>query len=336
MRRVGRRAFLRSGLALTGLGLSSGCGVAGWPWQPKARVPRIAYLSVGAVGRGFVMLREGLRELGYIDGETIAIEGRWATSTDELPALAAELVALPVDLIVAATSTAVRASMEATRTIPIVFTTVGDPVGSGFVASLARPGGNVTGLSDQSVQLTQKRLELLRELLPGVSRVVVFADTSIGRVNNFQAYRALQEAAQPLGVQLSRPDIYSAADLDAAFALAISNRAEAIVVDDAPLITNDPERGRIVEFASRARLALMSRNPSIVAAGGLVSYGSGTDALNRRAAVYVDKILKGTPAGDIPVEQATTFDLVVNLKTAELLGVTVPQSVLMQATQVIR
>jgi len=193
-RLVARRRILKGSLALAALSMCAGCGGVSLPWQQPPRVPRIAYLTLGTRGPGFDAFRDGLLALGYVEERTIVIEARSAESTEQLSSLAAELVGLPVDVIVAASTTAVGAAMSATRTIPIVFPNIGDPVGSGFVASLARPGGNVTGLSDQSVQVAGRRLQLLREVLPGVSRVLSLRDAAIDDVNGGLGSRALREA----------------------------------------------------------------------------------------------------------------------------------------------
>jgi len=330
----GRRHFLQRSAALAGVGLLVGCGRVSLPWQQPTKLPRLGYLNVGQPGSGYDVLRDGLRELGYIEGQTIVIEARFAESTGQLPALAADLVGLPVDVIVAGATTPVRAAMEATRTIPIIFPNIGDPVASGFVSSLARPGGNVTGLSDQSIRLTQKRLQLLREVVPSLSRVMYLGDTAIAEVNGFIGQRELREAGQALGVQVFAPIFRQAPDLRPALDLAIAERADALLVNDTPLI--NVERDRIVAFATTARLPLMSQNPPFVSAGGLLSYGVNTDVLSCRAAAYVDKLLKGARASDLPVEQVTEIVCVINLKTAQALGLTIPQSVLQQATEIIQ
>jgi len=330
-----RRRFLQGGVALAGLGLIAGCGLRP-PWQ-RPNVPRIGYLGVGPASRAFELLRDGLREQGYVEGETIVLEARWAETTEQLPALAAELVHLPVDIIVAAGTTQVKAAMGATRTIPIVFPNIGDPVGSGFVASLARPGGNVTGLSDLSVQAAGKRMQLLREVLPAVSRVLYLTDTSVDEANGNLGLGAVRDAAQSLGMRLVTPTIRTGADLSAAFDMAAAEHVEAVLASETPLVTSEGEVGRrIVEFATVARIPLMSKNPPFVVAGGLISYGVNTDTLNRRAATYVDKILKGARPADLPIEQVTEFTLTINLKTAQALGLTIPPDVLQQATQVIQ
>ena len=337
MSRLSRRRLLQGSVGLAGLSLIAGCGVVPLRWQQTTKLPRIGYLGLSPVTRSFELFRDGLRDLGYVEGQTIVIEARWAESTEQLPALAGELVSLPVDVLVAGGTTQVKAAMDATRVIPIVFPNIGDPVGSGFVASLARPGGNVTGLSDLSVQAAGKRVQLLREVLPGVSRVLYLTDTAVDEVNGSLGLGAVREAARSVGIQLLTPAIRTAADLSTAFDMATVERAEALLASETPLIASDSEVGRrIVEFATVARLPLMSKNPPFVVAGGLISYGVNTDTLFRRAATYVDKILKGARPADLPIEQVTEFTLAINLRTAQTLGLTIPPSVLAQATEVIQ
>jgi putative ABC transport system substrate-binding protein len=328
-----RRCFLQGSLALVGLGLFSGCGGLPLPGRQPAKILRIGFLGLTTVVDVLEAFRDGLRELGYVEGRTVVIEARWAESNEQFPTLAAELVGLPVDLIVAAgLAPSIQAAMGATRTIPIVFAATGDPVGAGFVASLARPGGNVTGLSTLGAQTRGKGLQLLRELVPGPSRVLYLGDTVAGEATGNS--REVREAALSLGVQLLTPTIRGAGDLPAAFELAVVEHAEALLVTGAPLLV--AERGRIAEFATAARLPSMFQEREFVTAGGLMAYGPNRLAMYRRAAVYVDKILQGAKPADLPVEQPTEFDFVINLKTATALGLAIPQSVLQQATEVIQ
>jgi putative ABC transport system substrate-binding protein len=327
-----RRRFLRGGLGVGGLALLTGCGITP-PWQQPLKIPRIGFLGLTTVVDVLEAFRDGLRELGYVDGRTIVIEERWAESNEHFPALAAELVGLPVDLIVTAgLAPSIQAAMGATRTIPIVFAATGDPVGSGFVASLARPGGNVTGSSTLGAQTRGKGLQLLRELVPGLSRVMFLGDTVTAEATGNS--RQGREAALVLGVTLLTPTIRRAADLPAAFELAVVEHAEALLVTGAPFLV--AERGRIVEFATAARLPSMFQEREFVTAGGLLAYGPNRLALYRRAAVYVDKILKGASPADLPVEQPTEFEFVINLTTAQALGLTIPPSLLQQATEIIQ
>lgn len=332
---IHRRRFVRSALVLGGLGLASGCGRVPTPWQPAggvSKVPRIGFLALRTVADGLEAFRGGLRELGYVEGRTVVIEERWAEVNEQFPALAAELVNAPVDLIVTAgAAPSTQAAMGATRTIPIVFAATPDPVGSGFVASLARPGGNVTGLSNQANQVTGKRLQLLLEIVPSVARIMHLTDTVASEATG--GPREVREAAQSLGLQLLTPTIRMAADLPAAFELAIRDRADALSAAGPALML--AERDRIVDFALSARLPLIAQDRPFPAAGGLLSYGPSRLALYRRAADYVDKILKGTQPPDLPVEQPTVFELVLNVKTARALGLTIPPSVLQQATEIL-
>ena len=272
---------------------------------------------------------QGLRELGWVEGKNIAIEQRGAEGKNErLPELAAELVQLRVDVIVAGDSGAIPAAKHATNTIPIVMTISGDPVGAGFIASLAQPGGNITGLTVMAPGLAGKRLELFTAAVPGMARVAV-----LGPSNQYE-WSALAEATQALGLQLhalrvDRPDEFAPA-----FAAAMREHADALLVLPSPL-TNRSRR-RIVNLAAQSRLPAMYPLKEYVEVGGLMAYGWSIPALYHRAATYVDKILKGAKPADLPVERPTKFELVINLKTAETLGLTIPPLLLYQADEVIR
>jgi putative ABC transport system substrate-binding protein len=272
-----------------------------------------------------------LRERGYVDGQSIAIESRHG-AMDRLPDLAAELVRLRVDAIVTVATPAALAAKQATSTIPIVMTLVGDPVGSGLVASLARPGGNVTGLSLFSPEVFPKALELLKETVPRVSRVAVLMDPT--NPAHVVLKNDLDAAGKVLGVNVQRIDVRSAADLDGAFAAALRQRAGAFFVF--PLRLAAPDLQRIVEFAVENRMPTLASFGAYVEAGGLMSYGPNFRDQLRRAGIYIDKILKGAKPADLPVEQPTMFELVINLKTAKALGLTIPQSVLIRADQLIQ
>jgi len=328
----GRRGFLRGGLALAGLGLASACGGMPLPWQRATKIPRIGYLGLTSTSAPQLQgLRDGLRELGYQEGQTIAFEERWGASNDQLPVLAGELARLPVDLIVAAAGNgSIRAALDATRTIPIVFVGAGDPVQGGFVASLSRPGGNATGTSALQVQVGPKRLQLLRETAPGIVRVLALTETTDPSTNDGLL---LREAAQALGVELMRPTIRSATEVTTVLDQAIRERADALFVGGQPLIRRESER--IIEFAARHRLPAMYDRRELATAGGLMSYGPDLAESYRRTATYVDRILKGASPAELPIEQATRFEFVVNLPTARSIGLTIPQSVLQQATEVI-
>jgi putative ABC transport system substrate-binding protein len=275
-----------------------------------------------------------LRDLGYVVGESIVIEVRGADGrVDRLPGLAAELVALPVDVLVtAAASPAARAAKEATSTIPIVFVSVGDPVGIGLVDSLARPGGNATGLSSAATELVAKRLDLLKEIVPGARRV-----DAVWNFSNPVAALDLAEmetAARVLGLIVSAHDVRDFAALDNAFATIASQPPDALLISQDAFFTVN--RQQIVQRVSSSRLPSLYGAREFVVDGGLISYGVNRPDLSRRAAVYVDKILKGARPADLPVERPTRFDLVVNLKTARALGLSIPQSILQQATEIIQ
>ena len=305
-----------------------------------ARIARIGYLITGALESPETKInrdafRQGLNELGYIEGRNIVIEYRSADGKIErLPGLATELVGLRVDLIVAQATPAGRAAQQATTTIPIVVTAMGDPVRDGLVASLARPGGNITGTTFLGPELVPKRLSFLRELLPTISRVAVlwhpgaFSEPTIREMLNEVA-----QAARRLGVQLQLVEVRSADEFDHAFTTMVGARAEALFQFPSTLLFN--ERRRIVDLAARHRLPAMFNAREFVQLGGLIAYGANLAELNRRAAAYVDKILKGAKPSDLPVEQPTKFELFINLKTAKALGLAVPDRLLVGADEVI-
>lgn len=301
-------------------------------------VYRIGRLSPGSpvlVAHLWEAFRQGLRELGYVEGHNLVIEERYAEGTPErLRDLAAELVRLPVAVMVAEGAAAVRAAQHATRTIPIVMVASVDAVGEGLVASLARPGGNITGLSFLGAELPGKRLEILKEAVPRSTRIAVLANP------DFPAYASrlhnLTGAARTLGLHLHVVDVRRADELDTAFAAMTRAGADAvIVIEDAALLNS--ERGRVVaDLAATHRLPVMYAWREWVVAGCLMSYGPSRPGMYRHAAIYVDKLLKGVNPAELPVEQATTFELVINLTTAEALGLTIAPSLLFQATEVIR
>ena len=304
--------------------------------QPGAKVYRIAYLAAGSPSPGGTALsdafRQGLRELGYVEGQNVVIHYRWAeTKLERLPALAAELVQLKVDVIVAVATEAIRAAQQATRTIPIVMAFSADPVAAGLVASLAHPGGNVTGLSVQLAELSGKRLELLTEAVPGVNRVAVLWNPAY-RANS-ATVRATQAAAGVLGVQLQIVELRSAEGFDSAFAAMVQWRAKALFVVDDPLLST--LRRPLADLAIKNGLPGISALRESAEAGLLIAYGSDLRELVRRSARYVDKILKGAKPDDLPVEQPTKFELVINLKAAKALGLTIPPSLLLRADQII-
>ena len=306
--------------------------------QQSKKVPRIGYLNdsplttfAGARAEAF---RQGLRELGYVERKNIVIEWRYGDGTpDRSPAFAAELVRLKVHVIVTAGGGATRSAKEATATIPIVMTQDTDPVRNGFVASLARPGGNITGLSRLAPELSGKQVELLKEIVPKLSRLAVFKSSTGPAIA--QALREIELAAGALGVKLQNLDVLGPKDIETAFRAAGKERADAGLMLVAGPVLN-PHRKEIVELAVKSRLPLIYRNREDVEAGGLISYGVYLPDLDWRAATYVDKILKGAKPADLPVEQPMKFEFVINLKAAKQIGVTIPPNVLVRADRVIR
>jgi len=305
--------------------------------QQGPKVAKIGWLNPAtpaATAHQLEAFRRGLRELGHVEGKTFVLELRYGEArTERLPDLARELVSLKVDVIVASGDPAIAVAKQQTRTIPIVMPVSTDPLGIGFVASLARPGGNVTGLSLMAPELSGKRLELLKDTVPGLSRVTFLWNPDIrGGVLD---YNQTEAAARSLRLQLQSVEVSRGEDLDRAFSTITEQRAQALVVA-APSIVFFSNREKVVSFAQKNRLPSMYGNRDYVDAGGLMSYGPNIADMFRRAAVYVDKILKGAKPAELPVEQPTRFELVVNLKAAKALGLTVPQSVLIRADQVIQ
>ena len=298
------------------------------------RVGFLASASPSVVSHRIEAFRQGLRELGYVEGKNIAIEYRYAEGKlDRVPALVAELVGLRVEILVSGGPIPTRAAKQANVAIPIVMTQDTDPVGNGFVASLARPGGNITGLSQLAPELNGKRLELLNEIIPKLSRVAVFGRPS--QPVNAQISREIELAAGTLGVKLQYLDVRSPKDIDLAFRAATKGRADAALMLVGGPVFN-PNRTQILEFAVKSRLPMIYRNREDVEAGGLMSYGVNMLDLDRRAATYVDKILKGTEPTDIPVEQPTKFEFIINLKAAKQIGLIIPPNVVARADRVIR
>ena len=320
---VDRRSFLK--LLSAWIAIAPHEGEA----QPTPSVRRIGVLSPftpADAARWHEALRQGLRDLGWIEGRNISIEYRYAQGPADIPALAAELVRLKVDVIVAS-ATATLPAKEATRTIPIVMASNADPVMLGMVASLARPGGNVTGLSQISSELAGKRLELLREIVPNLSRVAVMWNPG-GRGSTVN-WQEMQVPAKRLGIQLVPLETRNPADLDRAFADARRANVGALAVMPSPLFASHLRR--IAELAIKNRLPTIFNLREFADVGGLVAYGPNRTDEFRRAAAYVDRILKGANPADLPVEQPTTFDLVINLKTAKALGLAIPQSLQLRA-----
>jgi putative ABC transport system substrate-binding protein len=279
--------------------------------------------------------RQGLRALGYVEGQNLLIESRYAEGRAErLPDLAAELVRLQVEVLVAWGAPAIRAAQHATRTIPIVMAGTADAVAQGFIASLARPGGNITGLSERGLELHGKRLELLKEAVPQSARIAVL--TNPASPYHTSRMHDLTVAAQTLGLQLHVVEVLRAEELDTAFAALSQARADALLLVSDALVLSPSRIGRIVDLAATSRLPAMYDWRAFVDAGGLMAYGPSYPDAFRRAATYVDKILKGAKPEDLPVEQPMKFELVINLKTTQALGLTIPPTLLFQADEVIR
>jgi putative ABC transport system substrate-binding protein len=301
--------------------------------QPK-KVPRIGFLVSGSpssTSDSTEAFRQGLRGLGYVEGQNILIEYRYAEGkTDRFADLAGEVVGLKLDVIVSASGAGTLATKTATKTIPIVFTSVGDPVADGLVASLAHPGGNVTGLTNLSLDLGGKRLELLKESFPKITRLAYLWNPDRPATE----LKDMQTAAQAMAVQLQSLEVRNAADFDRAFEAALKARTHALLTWTNPLIA--AHRNQIIEFVTKNRLPAIFPSKAFVDVGGLMSYGPDSLATYRRAATYVDKILKGAKPADIPVEQPTKFEFVINLKAAKQIGLTIPPNVLARADKVIR
>jgi len=304
----------------------------------QAEVPRVGYISPGSSSdpmrlRRFEAFRQGLRELGYVEGQNIVLEPRWAEGQyARYPALAADLVRLKVGVIVVVGGTATKAAKEVTRTVPIVMSLVVDPVGSGLIPSLAHPGGNVTGTSIMAPDLVGKQLELLKEVVPKISRVAVLWNPD--NPGGVPQLRQTEAAARALGVRLQTLEARGPHELDSAFAAMTRERAGALVIlNDAILGVNLSKQ--IAELAAKSRLPAVHGVPEYAQAGGLMVYGANLLDLERRAATFVDKILKGAKPADLPIEQPSKFDLIINLKTAKALGLTIPPSLLQRADQVI-
>jgi putative ABC transport system substrate-binding protein len=305
--------------------------------QQPERIPRIGDLagpSATFFSARLESIRQGLRELGYVEGKNILFEYRYAEGKlDRLPDLAAELVRLKVDLIVTASDPAILAAKKASPTIPIVFGAAADPVGSGFVSSLARPGGNITGLSVMSPDLDGKRLELLKEAFPTVARVAFLWQSSSDSRGN-PAFTDMELAAKTLGLKLQSLPVRGLDDFESAFARLKKEGAEALITTSGPLLST--QQREVLAFAAKNRLPAIYPASEFVEAGGLMSYAPNYTDLWRRAATYVDNILKGAKPSDLPVEQPTKFELIINLKAAKQIGLTIPPNVLVRADRVIK
>jgi len=306
--------------------------------QTRKAIPRIAFLTTtspeDSPNPGVDGFRQGLRDRGYVEGQTIAIEWRWGRGrTDQFPKFAAEVVRLKVDVIVAANTPAGRAALMATKTIPIIIPFMVDPVGDGFAASLAHPGGNVTGLTNESADLIGKRLQLFKEALPSLSRIGVVVDTS--EANYRESVSNLGAAARALEVRVqTRREVSNPGELGPTFEAIFREGAGGIFIAGGTMTYVN--RAQLAELALKHRLPMMCSQAQYVGAGCLMGYGASLGDLFRRAAIFVDKILKGAKPADLPVEQPTKFEFVINLKTAKALGLTIPPSLLARADEVIQ
>ena len=313
--------------------------LAGWvrmaeAQQPK-KVPRIGFLLGGSPSSASPFteaFRQGLRELGYVEGKNIVIEYRWTEGkTERLPDLAAELVRLKVDVIVVGATTQTAAAKKATNTIPIVMAGVGDPIGAGFIASLSRPGGNVTGVTTLMAELSGKRLELLKEAVPKLFRVAaLFSPTGLGPLQ----LKEVEVAAKSLGLKVQSLEVQAPEDLEPAFSAMKRERSNGLIALRGAIINFQGRQ--VVDLAAKNRMPAIYYDKEFVESGGLMAYGPSIADQSRRAAIYVDKILKGAKPADLPVEQPMKFELVINLKTAKQIGLTIPQSVLYRADKVIK
>ena len=317
-------------VALAALGLVvTGCGSSAEP----AKIPQIGFLSVSATPSFIEALQEGLRVLGYVEGETVRIDWRVTSNRDELPIIAAEFVDQGVDLIIAGGTKAVQAAKDQTSTIPIVMTNSGDAVGTGLVASLAQPGGNVTGLTQISPKLSGKRAELLKEVIPDLSRLAVLWHPD--HPNTPRMFAEIEAAAPLLGLEVQSLEVREPnPDFEGAFGSAVRDGANGLLTLRDPLTIKHQQL--IVDLAQKNRVPTMYETMNFIDAGGLMLYGPSFEDLYRRAATYVDEVLKGANPADIPVEQPTTFRLVINLKATEAIGLTFPESVLFRADETIR
>jgi putative tryptophan/tyrosine transport system substrate-binding protein len=331
--RWSRRAFV-GGSTVSSLGLLAGCGRLPWQAQDAPKVHRIGFLSLYTTPTYYEAFQQGLREQGLVEGKNLVIEYRSPSAPDQgrLAELATELVQMPVDLLVADGTQESLVAKNTTSAIPIVFVPVGDPVGAGLVASLARPGGNATGISGLAPAMTGKRLELLKIALPTVTRVGVLRETN--NPNHGLIWSQLRDAAPALGVELQSVEVDQHDGLMTALQATTERHVEALYVPASSLFNSEKER--ILDFVAQNRLPSMYNLRQYVDAGGLMSYGQKNTDLYRRAAYYVDRILKGTKPADLPVEQPMTFDFVVNLKTAQALGITFPNEIMLQVTEVIQ
>jgi len=326
-------------VALASFSLASACGLPSSSGQRSAKIPRIGYLASGVAGGPTeIAFLDGLRELGYIDGETISIEYRLGEGkVERLPILAAELVGLPLDLILASGPDATLAVKSTATTMPIVMCFGGDPIQLGLIASLAHPGGNITGLAALTSELSAKRLEFLTEALPGISRVAVLSDATWDASDGPSGQGSLAVIAPSLKLRLQPLEVHGAADFGAAVDAAMAGHAEALFLADSPMISAN--RRRLAEIITASRLPATASGGfarEFAEAGALLTYAANFPSMYRRAASHVDKILKGAKPADLPVEQPATFDFIINLKTAQALGLTIPSAVIQQATEILQ
>ena len=331
--RASRRQFVQ-GVGLAGLGLVAGCGrLPAQIGAPRAALHRIGFLAASSRQPYHDGLLWGLHDLGYVEGQNLAVEWRFTGGTlDGLREAARELVTMPVEIIVVPAETPARVIGEVSRTTPVVMARSLDPIGQGLAASLARPGGNFTGLTFMGIILAPKRLELVRDALPHISRIALLSDTS--NPINTRAVTETQDAAHILGMQMQPIEFRTVAQYQDALESAMRERADALVILAGPFF--DANRKEMSGLTRAAGFASISDEREWALEGGLMAYGPNLAAAYRRAAAYVDKILKGASPADLPIEQPTTFDFVINLKTAQALGLTIPEHVLLQATEVIQ
>jgi putative tryptophan/tyrosine transport system substrate-binding protein len=328
-----RRQFLYGTLAAAGAGLLAGCGITPPPWAPQNRgLPRVGFIKQPPLLNYVESFKDGMRELGYVEGQNFVFEYRYVEDVKRLPDVAAELVRIPVDVLVCPNVGALDAARQATSTIPIVFVTAANPVATGYVESLARPGGNLTGPSQLAPGLTGKRLEILQQVGPRIERVGVLWNPE--NRSSTEQWLETQETARSLGLRALSLEAREPGDLHSALERALSDDADALFMPIAqPIMVQLP---LIAQFALAHRLPSMAFQREFPDAGGLMSYGASIASLYLRAATYVDKIIKGANPTELPVEQPTTFDLIINLTAARAIGLTIPQPVLAQATELIQ
>ena len=328
MNKVGWSSILVAAMLLVTAGLAEA--------QQPTKIPRIGFLTAGSsstIPARIDAFRQGLRELGYVEDKNIVIEWRFGEGKlDRLPALVAELVRLKVDVIISAGAAVTRPAKDATKTIPIVMAQDTDPVGNGFVASLARPGGTITGLSSYSAELNGKRLELLKEIVPKLSRLAVIGESTYP--GNAQSLKETELAAGALKVQLQYLDVLDPKDIETAFRDTSKGRADGVLLLQSAVLNS--QRKQTADLATKSRLPAIYYAPEFLDAGGLMSYAASITDLYRRAATYVDKIFKGAKPADLPVEQPKKFELIISLKAAKQIGLTIPPNVLVRADQVIK